>query len=75
MIATHFEPTWITAARALEIWQAKGPFGDFTGTCTAHENAEVHRVWKTLPGSYSWADALLSISQGRHPHNPNAGGV
>lgn len=60
-------PTWITPERALEIWKAKGPAGDFTGTCSAHENAEIHRVWRTLRGGASWADALLSISQGRHP--------
>lgn len=69
----HRETTWITQARAKQIYDARGPFGDFTGTCTAYENAEIHRVWKTLPGSQSWADALLSISRGHHPTTEKEG--
>ena len=57
------EPTWITPERASAIWGAKGPFVRVTDA----EDREVLRVWKTLPGHFSWADALISISQGRHP--------
>ena len=61
------EPTWITPERASAIWEARRPFGDFAGCLTQEEDCEIARVWATLPGDYSWADALLSIKQGRHP--------
>ena len=60
-------PTWITPERASAIWEAKGPFGNFSDCLTVEEDREIARVWKTLPGHFSWADTLLSIVRGRHP--------
>ena len=66
LIQPTFEPSWLTPQRAREIWNARGPAMDFTGTCTAHENAEIMRVWKTMRGESSWVDALVSIMKGNH---------
>lgn len=63
------EPTWITPERATAIWRERKHMALFV-TLTPEEDAEVSRVWKTLPGSYSWVAALLSIAQGRHPVRP-----
>lgn len=59
-------PTWITPNRAQAIWKERTHMSDFR-TLTPAEDAEVSRVWKTLPGAFSWVDTLLSIAQGRHP--------
>lgn len=61
------EPTWLSAKRAKEIWENRSSGGDFHGVVSSEEDAEVKRIWLTMKGSTSWMDALLSISQGRHP--------
>lgn len=62
-----YEPTWLTAKRALEIWRNRSSGGDFRGVISREEDLEVVRVWNTMPGHTSWVDALLSISRGNHP--------
>ena len=51
----------ISAERAAEIWNTRGPFGSFT--LSAEEDAAITAVYQNLPGSACWADALLLLAR------------
>ncbi len=53
----------MTKERAKEIWNTRGPFGNFK--YTEKEDAQVREVWKHMPGWTCWADALLRIAKDR----------
>lgn len=59
----------MTKQRALEIWNTKGPFGQFT--VTDQEDKEIKEVWNKMNHSSSWVSALLEIANGRKEHYEN----
>jgi hypothetical protein len=55
----------ISRERAQEIWDARGPFGEWPTTAyTTADGIYIRKVWDKGPGHHSWADALLSIAKG-----------
>jgi hypothetical protein len=51
--------------RALEIWEQRGLQGTIGHAVSRGEDAYIHQVWNTMPGSTSYMDAFFRIMQGR----------